>query len=325
MMTEQSEFCWRCQEKSSILGHVTKNCPLIQCKKCFKFGHIISNCLSKIKLEKEQDLFKIKATNSSTGQKIPALLQNQHFTALFILENVPSHIKRVHITPSKIGHPFFKLIPALALVLAGNQIRVSFEIRQSLPAKRVFVAGDLIDTFVCTGVMTNEAKEEPLEDKTEASLKIGPDQDKKSLDPDHEMNIASRKKKRKRIVFEEKSPNYCPKLDQKSYQNWSLAIQIEDAQLLEQMIKLQEAMIALEPRLKSAQVSMNRAHVSLLNFQADDIKTVEEILDDHLEEWAQANLTKLDHWLQADQIEMDLENFSTSQLLNFSIFQIWVH
>jgi desulfoferrodoxin (superoxide reductase-like protein) len=104
MMTEQSEFCWRCQEKSSILGHVTKNCPLIQCKKCFKFGHIISNCLSKIKLEKEQDLFKIKATNSSTGQKIPALLQNQHFTALFILENVPSHIKRVHITPSKIGH-----------------------------------------------------------------------------------------------------------------------------------------------------------------------------------------------------------------------------
>jgi len=187
------------------------------------------------------------------------------------------------------------------------------------------VAGDLIDTFVCTGVMTNEAKEEPLEDKTEASLKIGPDQDKKSLDPDHEMNIASRKKKRKRIVFEEKSPNYCPKLDQKSYQNWSLAIQIEDAQLLEQMIKLQEAMIALEPRLKSAQVSMNRAHVSLLNFQADDIKTVEEMLDDHLEEWAQANLTKLDHWLQADQIEMDLENFSTSQLLNFSIFQIWVH
>ena len=64
-----NEFCWNCQEKSENVGHVTNQCPKIQCKKCSEFGHAISKCkINEIETE-EKETFKA-SKNENIESKI---------------------------------------------------------------------------------------------------------------------------------------------------------------------------------------------------------------------------------------------------------------
>ena len=40
----EDNYCYLCQEPESAVGHVTKSCPNVKCKKCSKKGHVMRNC-----------------------------------------------------------------------------------------------------------------------------------------------------------------------------------------------------------------------------------------------------------------------------------------
>ena len=84
--------------------------------------------------------------------------------------------------------------------------------------------------------------------------------------------------------------------------NWFLAIQIDDPGIIEEMTKIQQDMIELEPRLKPALVSVNKAHMTLFVFNVENTERVESLVGEWICDYTTAHLKLEDLTIKAKNV-----------------------